>query len=148
MKYKDLLEHQSNESVIVDNAFNLAKIAHHGQFRRDGVTPYFNHPKDVARRVTKHGYKYIVVAYLHDVLEDTKTTANDLFHAGFDEEIIAAVTLLTKDDKLSYNEYLALIKANDLARVVKVADMLSNLADDPNDKQITRYVNGISYLIQ
>lgn len=148
MTYKDFLEHQSNESIIVNNAFNFAKVAHHGQFRRDGVTPYFNHPKDVARRVTKYGYKYIVVAYLHDVLEDTNATVNDLRNAGFDEDIIAAVTLLTKDDKLSYDEYLTWIKSNDLARVVKVADMLSNLADDPNDKQITKYVNGISYLIK
>ena len=137
-----------NESVVINNAFNLAKIAHHGQFRRDGVTPYFNHPKDVARRVTKYGYKYIVVAYLHDVLEDTKTTVKNLFDAGFDEDIVTAVMLLTKDNRLSYDEYLRLIKANDLARLVKLADMLSNLADDPTDKQITKYVNGISYLIQ
>ena len=137
-----------NESVVINNAFNLAKIAHHGQFRRDGVTPYFNHPKDVARRVTKYGYKYIAVAYLHDVLEDTKVTAHDLLEAGIDEDIVAAVQILTKHPSRSYDEYLKVLKSNDLARVVKVADMLSNLADDPTDKQITKYVNGISYLIQ
>ena len=85
---------------------------------------------------------------LHDVLEDTKTTAHDLLNAGIDEDVVVAVQILTKHPSRSYDEYLKLVKLNDLARHVKIADMLSNLSDSPTIKQIRKYATGLLFLIE
>lgn len=129
-------------------AYNFAKKAHEGQFRRDRVTPYFNHSMTVADKVSKYGYEYVCVAYLHDVLEDTNVTSNDLIANGFTQNIVEAVELLTKKETQTYDEYLHGIRSNKLARRVKIADMLSNLGDDPTDKQIVRYAKGLLYLVE
>lgn len=87
-----------------------------------------------------------IVAWLHDVIEDTTVTAKDLLERGFSQRIVDAVVLLTKTEGYDYIEYMRAIKLNALARVVKIADMRSNLADTPTKNQIKRYTNGILYL--
>ncbi len=83
---------------------------------------------------------HICVALLHDVIEDSDITADDLLKEGVPEHIVAAVSLLTKPKyiEMTYKKYLVEVKANELARRVKIADMLSNLADDPTDDQIKK----------
>lgn len=132
---------------MVNHAYWLARTMHTGQFRRDGKTPYFNHVHNVAQRVKKFGADYEIVAYLHDTIEDTKITAQDLLNEGFDEHIVSAVQLLTKVKNQNYEDYLKQIKQNELARQVKIADMLSNLSDDPTDKQIRKYAKGLLILV-
>ena len=136
-----------HDYVVRGIAFRIAKNAHSGQFRRDGLTPYINHPISVAERVQHFGYKYVCVAYLHDVLEDTSVTADELAREGIPDDIIEAVQLLTKHDDQSYDEYLFLINQNELARRVKIADMLTNLADNPTKNQIKKYAKGLLFLI-
>jgi (p)ppGpp synthase/HD superfamily hydrolase len=131
---------------LVEHAAQLARHAHEGQFRRDGVTPYIRHAEAVASRLGDDPVAQ-AVAWLHDVLEDTPTTEADLRRHGVTEEVIAAVALLTKREGLAYESYLAAVKANPLARRVKIADMLSNLADSPTDKQIVKYAQGLLYLM-
>ena len=135
--------------ALLKKVFQIANDAHSGQYRRDGVTPYIKHPMDVATRVSHLGNEYVAVAYLHDVLEDTDTTVDDLVNAGVPNDIIQAVSILTKHnhDKISYDEYLVNVKNNNLARRVKIADMLSNLADSPTDKQIRKYSKGLLFLV-
>ena len=127
----------------------FAIMAHRGQMRRNGVTPYIEHPIDVARRVKQRGGNSFAqaVAYLHDVLEDTKTTMHDLIQVGFSTDIINAVLALSKLNGIDYDEYLLLVKQNHLAREVKIADMLSNLSDAPTDKQIKKYAKGLAFLV-
>lgn len=136
-----------HDYILRGLAFGIAKNAHSGQFRRDGVTPYINHPISVAERVRHFGYKYVCVAYLHDVLEDTSVTAAELAREGMPDDIIEAVQLLTKNSEQSYDEYLLQINGNDLARRVKIADMLTNLADNPTKNQIKKYANGLLFLV-
>lgn len=125
-------------------AEEVARNAHLTQFRRDKVTPYIKHVESVVDKVKNDDEK--IVAWLHDVIEDTPTTSKDLLDMGFDKDIVSAVELLTKTEGYDYIEYMRNIKLNKLARTVKIADMRANLADTPTKKQIERYSNGILYL--
>ncbi|MBC2604863.1 HD domain-containing protein [Pelagicoccus albus] len=132
------------DSHWAELAREVATKAHHGQFRRDGITPYIAHPEAVASRVETDLEK--AVAWLHDVVEDTETSTQDLKSHGFPPQVIEAVATITKMPGLPYEEYLDRVRANRLARAVKVADMLSNLSDHPTEKQIVKYAKGLLYL--
>lgn len=130
---------------LVQEARKLAQQAHAGQYRRDGKTPYIVHPQAVASRVRMPQEQ--AVAWLHDVLEDTAVTADDMRVFGIPDMIITAVELLTKRTGQDYVVYLDAVAANPLARKVKIADMLSNLADTPTDKQLVKYAHGLLRLV-
>jgi len=125
-------------------AFNVASVAHEGQFRRDEVTPYIEHPRAVAKRVKTPEQK--AVAWLHDVLEDTPATRETLVEQGFPADVIEAVEAMTHRTGEPYQDYLERVRANSLARKVKTADMLANLADTPTRRQIIRYAKGLIFL--
>ena len=125
-------------------AEQLATQAHAGQFRRDGKTPYINHPRDVVSRVDDIDAK--IVAWLHDILEDTDVTEEDLYDSGFTYPQIHAIKLLTKQPGQSYDDYLDHITTSNIARRVKIADMQSNLDDDPTERQIKKYSAGLDKL--
>lgn len=131
-------------------AHEIAKRAHKGQVDKAGA-PYILHPETVASFVTKDDEK--IVAYLHDVIEDTPCQLRDLENAGFSSEIIKAVDLLTRKTGQSYRQYLKLVKTNELARVVKLADLkhnsdLSRLTHvTENDiKRLKKYQDAIVFL--
>jgi (p)ppGpp synthase/HD superfamily hydrolase len=123
-------------------ATTLAVKAHDGHKRKDG-TPYIAHPVRVAIRCDKRLEK--VVALLHDVVEDTDVTYDDLRDAGFTNEVINAVEAITKRPGEVYADFVLRCKANEIARVVKLADIDDNLADqsalDPEEAEFlkTRY---------
>jgi (p)ppGpp synthase/HD superfamily hydrolase len=131
----------------LDDLRKLAEKAHSGQYRRDGKTPYIEHIYAVEKRVSHLGNDYRAVAIAHDLLEDSDITADDLLKEGVPEHIVAAVSLLTKYVGTTYKKYLVEVKKNELARRVKIADMLSNLADDPTDNQIKKYAKGLDFLV-
>ncbi len=112
-------EDQSQESI----ARAIAEGAHAGQVDKAG-RPYINHPAHVAAAV--EGDRVKAVAWLHDVVEDTPMTFDDLRAAGIDGEVIAALELLTHDKAVPYMDYVAAIKGNGLARMVKLADLAHN----------------------
>ena len=126
---------------IVILAKQIATEAHKGQFRRDGITPYIVHPQDVANRVDSTDSK--VVAWLHDVIEDCDITSEELKEKGFSNEQVNAIKLLTKTKGITYEQYLDNICKSPLATNVKIADMISNLADSPTDNQIKKYAIGL-----
>lgn len=131
---------------LIVSARNFAQLAHSGQYRRDGITPYFNHVDGVARLVKPQKPEYIATAYLHDVIEDTDYSSVDLLKAGFPKMVVNAVLILTKFDHLSYEDYLKKVKENVIAKAVKIADMTYNLNDTPSQKQIEKYKKGLEYL--
>ena len=131
---------------LVDRAAELARVAHAGQFRRDGVTPYIRHPEAVASRVAGDPVAE-AVAWLHDVLEDTDLTLDDLREHQMPAEVIAGVVALTRKGDIGYERDLSRIKADPLARKVKVADMLSNLNDHPTNREIVKYAKGLLVLL-
>lgn len=135
-----------NIDLLEYRARDLAIRSHAGQFRRDGKTPYINHVGDVVKR--SNGSAYISsVAWLHDILEDTKLTEDDLREMGFPEVVVESVSLLTHHPDENYQSYIERIRANRYARQVKIADILSNLSDDPTPKQVKKYAKALSILI-
>lgn len=111
---------------IVVTAKHFATAMHYKQTRRDGA-PYITHPAAVADAVDTDEQK--AVAWLHDVLEDTPATENVLRGIGMPEEVVLAVVAMTKTPGENYADYLERVFANDLALVVKLADIQANTAD-------------------
>lgn len=135
------LKHMSHQE-LVQHAEQIATQAHEGQFRRDGVVPYIEHPKAVAGRVSGDAETQ-AVAWLHDVIEDSDHTADTLLKAGIPSHLVSDVVLLTKTREMVYEDYLDRIASSPIATKVKIADMLSNLADKPTKKQIRKYAKGL-----
>lgn len=134
----------SNMSTnIVFIAKMIASRAHSGQYRRDGYTPYINHPSAVAAKLDGEDAVVIATAWLHDVLEDTTETPETLRAAGIPDSVIHAVEVLTKAEGVGYDEYLRGVRQNWIARKVKVADMIHNLGDSPTERQIIKYARGL-----
>lgn len=136
-----------SSTPLVALAEQIAREGHQGQFRRGGEVPYIEHPKAVAARVGPDEHAQ-VVAWLHDVLEDTSVTQDDLREKGIPEACIEAIILLTKTKGTRYEEYLEKVAASPLAAKVKIADMISNLADQPSDRQLKKYAKGLLRLTQ
>lgn len=106
----------------------IAYDAHHEQYDVCGM-PYIFHPFTVAENMTDE-YS-TCVALLHDVVEDTDVTLDDL--AGeFPEEVIEAVRLMTHDKDVDYEEYVTALKGNPIARAVKLADVAHNSNESRN----------------
>ena len=106
-----------------EKAYEIAKKAHSGQIDKAGED-YIKHPEKVASFVETDEEK--AVAYLHDVIEDTELTLEDLYEYGFSKEVIEAVDIITKKKGENYQSYLNSVKKNELARVVKLADLRHN----------------------
>ena len=114
-----------NEEALLSCAKAIAIKAHEGQVDKAGA-PYWHHPEFVAGHV--EGVKTKAVAWLHDVIEDSVITAEDLFEAGIEAEVVEGVLAITKQKGEAYEAYLARVKANPLARAVKLADLEHNMA--------------------
>lgn len=111
-------------SGLVDAADALAADKHRGQVDKAG-RPYIEHPRRVAARLSDAEAQ--AVALLHDVLEDTDATPNELRRAGMPDRVVEAVLALTKraDDE-SYDDAVRRAAAHPLARQVKAADVADN----------------------
>ena len=131
---------------MIELAKKIATEKHRGQFRRDGKTPYVSHPAAVAERLGNEAAEVVMAAWLHDVLEDTDTTVEELRDRGIPGVVLDAVVTLTKDES-DYESYLRRVRRNEIACKVKVADMLHNLSDNPTKKQILKYSHGLIALL-
>ena len=110
---------------LTKKAMRIAYKQHHGQFDKAGL-PYIFHPYHLAEQMGDDEFA-ICTALLHDVAEDTDMTLEDLAKAGFPDEVIGALKVLTHDDSVPYlGEYIEEIKKNPLARKVKLADLSHN----------------------
>jgi len=139
---------------MIDTALKIAAAVHAGQKDLAGM-PYILHPLTVMSMVDSLDEK--VVALLHDVIEDSATSLNDLRLAGFSGAIVQAVGLLTKPRPYVYMDYIKAISESELARVVKIADLahnmdLSRLPDSMNmDKAMIRqerYIEAMELLVE
>ena len=119
------------EMALVRRAYELARSAHSGQMRDEG-TPYIVHPLRVAvslvDELNLYSPQLICSALLHDVIEDSDTTREDIA-VVFGDEIAEVVWLLTKLQEVGLREYLARIEAaaDSGAPIVKLCDRLDNL---------------------
>ena len=112
-----------NGSEMIAAARLIAKLAHKGQKDKAGID-YFTHPEAVAAMLETPEEK--TVGYLHDTVEDTDVTVEEI-RAVFGDEIADAVALMTHADGVPYMDYVKEIGKNPLARKVKLADLTHNM---------------------
>ena len=108
---------------LTKKALKISFEAHKEQFDKSGI-PYVYHPYELASQMTTEAET--CVALLHDIVEDTSTTFEDLINEGFDGEIIDAIRLMTHNDGSNYFDYVKRIKQNPIAKAVKLADLRHN----------------------
>jgi (p)ppGpp synthase/HD superfamily hydrolase len=99
------------------------------------------------------GEETTIVALLHDLVEDTEYTIENLVEMGFDQAVTDAITLMTHADGADYMDYVCRIKDNPIARAVKLADLKHNSdltrLDEVDEKALKRrekYLKAIELL--
>ncbi|MBE5778166.1 MAG: HD domain-containing protein [Clostridiales bacterium] len=110
-------------TALTKKAMKIAFDAHKDQTDKTGL-PYIFHPFHLAEQMTDEAT--VCVALLHDVVEDTDITFDQLKMEGFPNEILQALKLLTHDQSVPYMDYVKEIKSNPIAVKVKLADLTHN----------------------
>jgi len=108
---------------MTKKAMRVAYGAHRGQTDRYGV-PYIFHPAHVAEQMNTE--EETAAALLHDVVEDTDVTLEQLAREGFPPPVVEAVRLLTYEAGTDYMDYVERLKDHPVARAVKLADLAHN----------------------
>ena len=133
-------------------ALGICYAAHKDQFDKGGM-PYVFHPYRVAEQM--HTENEVTVALLHDVVEDSNITIEDLRVKKFPLEVIFAVGVLTREQGTPYFEYIAKVRKNELARKVKIADLQDNMdlsrLDKPTEndkKRVEKYRRALQLLYE
>ncbi len=132
------------------NAMKLCFEAHKDQVDKSGM-PYVFHPFHVAEQMKDE--VTTIVALLHDVVEDTKYTLDDIAARGFGQDVVDALALMTHDKNVPYMEYVAKLKNNPVARAVKLADLAHNsdptrldVIDEKAKERLDKYKKAIAIL--
>ena len=110
--------------ATLERAIEIAVEAHKGQKDKAG-NPYILHPLRLMFQMKTDNER--MAAVLHDVVEDSDWTLDDLRKENFDNEVIDAVNLLTRDDNDSYEEFVQKAASNPISKAVKIADITDNL---------------------
>ena len=112
--------------MTIEDALRLAIEAHEGQKDLDGK-PVILHPMAVG--LAGRNREEVIAGLLHDVVEDTSFTFEDLLERGVDEPIVEALRLLTHTKDMPYEDYVQRIaqSGNDIAIHVKYNDLCHNL---------------------
>ena len=136
---------------LTKKAMIFAYQAHQGQTDKSGL-PYIYHPMHIAEQMEDESTT--VCALLHDVVEDTHYTLEDLIKQGYPSEIIEALSLLTHNKDISYMDYVRKINSNKIASTVKLADLQHNsdlsrleVIDDDALKRIEKYRKAMQILL-
>ncbi len=114
-------------NIRIESAIQLAAEAHQGMSDKAGQ-PYIFHLLRVMMRLERE--KEQIVAVLHDIVEDTTHTLDDLRKMGYQEDIVEAIDYLTKRDdgkETDYDQYIDRVSKNPLATQVKIADLEDNM---------------------
>ena len=135
---------------LTKKALKLSFEAHKNQVDKSGM-PYVYHPFHLAEQMETE--ETVVVALLHDVVEDTDYTLDDIRAMGFPDSVVEALALMTHDKSVTYMDYVAKIKSNPIAKAVKLADLkhnsdLSRLdkVDEKALKRVEKYAKSIKVL--
>ena len=109
----------------VELADQLARTAHHGQVDKAG-NPYIEHVRAVANMLRPHGPEAVMAGLLHDIVEDTHITLNDLRDLGYPPAVVSAVNAVTRRPDETYMDLIRRAAADPLGRLVKLADNAHN----------------------
>ena len=136
---------------MTKKAIKLMFEKHKDQVDKSGM-PYVFHPFHLAEQMDDE--ETTITALLHDIVEDTDTTFDDLRKLGFSDNVINALKLMTHDKNIDYFEYVKNISKNPIARKVKIKDLEHNMdtsrLDEVTDKDLERvkkYKNCYKYLL-
>lgn len=131
-------------------AMRIAYDAHAGQVDKTGL-PYIYHPIHLAESMSDENS--VITALLHDVVEDTDITIDDLAREGFNERILTALQLLTHNPADDYMDYISRLSTCPLARKVKLADLRHNsdasrleFIDEKMNQRFEKYARAIRLL--
>lgn len=150
----------------------IAEELHRGQFRKDGITPYFTHVLNVTKNARmlagKDSFYTITLAIFHDTIEDCDITIDELInkvHLAIDEdeyfkketisrdctkclisELKDVLPLITHDKNTPYEDYIRKLKPYTHVKLVKIADILDNLSSNPSEKQRIKYARALEIL--
>ena len=124
---------------LVKNAELFAKKKHSGMMRKDGITPYSKHLEDVINRLKSLGVideELLCVGWLHDTIEDTETSFDDLYEK-FGSKVAVLVLSLSKDMSLPRKKreqvYVKQLRESVFdAKLIKLCDISANLSDLKN----------------
>lgn len=137
-------------TALTKKAMKISFNAHKEQVDKNGI-PYIYHPIHLAEQMSDENTT--CVALLHDVVEDTEITFEDLEKEGFTKEIIEALKLMTHDEAVPYLEYVKKIKNNPIATTVKLADLNHNsdltrldVVDEKAKERVQKYKKAIEIL--
>lgn len=108
---------------MTKKAMDICFEAHKDQKDKSGQ-PYVFHPFHLAEQMTDE--ETTIVALLHDVVEDTPVSLDDLAAEGFSQSVLDAIALMTHAPGVNYMDYVAEIKKNPIAKAVKIADLTHN----------------------
>lgn len=131
-------------------AMKVCFDAHKEQTDKAGI-PYVFHPIHLAEQMDDEDTT--AVALLHDVIEDSPWTIDELGKMGFNDTVLKAIEWLTHDESIPYMEYVKKIKENPVARAVKLADLRHNsdlsrlnLVDEKSLARVEKYKKAIQLL--
>lgn len=137
----------------IDEALTLVANKFKGVTDKDGE-PYVMHCLRVMMG-TEHPHAQLV-GLMHDLVEDTDVTLEDLQSLGFPPEVVEGVTLVTHEDSISYTDYVVRLSHNEIARQVKLSDLRDNSSitrvlyregnTERDVKRIGRYVLSYQFL--
>jgi len=108
----------------LEEAIILAANAHRGQKDKAGA-PYILHPLRLMMQMKSETER--IAAVLHDLIEDTACSLEELSKAGYSQEILDALDCLTRRHDETYSAFIDRVKENPLAVKVKLADLEDNL---------------------
>ena len=137
---------------LTKKALKFSFEAHKNQVDKSG-TPYVYHPYHLAEQMETE--ETVVAALLHDVVEDTEYTLDDIKAMGFPDSVVGALALLTREDSVPYMDYVTRIKDNPVARAVKLADLKHNsdlsrlnVVNEKALERVKKYASAIKILTE
>lgn len=151
-----VLDFTENHTQYLDNGSKLVYIDSDVLIQK----PYISHPIAVANMLDTDEEK--VIAYLHDVVEDTDYKLHPSLtakyaggHPGFwlgehriTGTVWKALHYLTKKKGQKYTDYVKALSGSKLYTKIKIADITCNLLDNPSDKQVKKYTKAMKILLE
>jgi len=120
-----------------------------------GGQPYILHCLHVMHEVKSFGIEAMIAAVLHDLIEDTEWTAEQLISEGFKEHTVTIIKLLTHADHEPYDDYIERVSLNHIARAIKKADLRHNSditrmkgLREKDFKRLEKYHRAYAYLCE
>ena len=136
----------------LSTAIKITSEAFEGKFDKGGV-PYIMHCLHVMNAVKHLGYKTMMIAVMHDLIEDTEYTLSDLVTIGFHEHVVNGVYMMTHEPNESYDRYIEHIGDVSMVIPIKMADLRHNSditrLKDVREKdfaRLTKYAKAYKYL--